>query len=82
MAETVQLTLKADVYEVARRVAERDNVDVSTLVEDLLRRHSEYIIALDANDPTMPAFDLGHYEMQRDPGESDSDYASRLSLFR
>ncbi|MGU3588492.1 hypothetical protein ACLBYF_05115 [Methylobacterium brachiatum] len=82
MAGTVQLEINADVYEAARRVAKLDNVDVSTLVEDLVRRHSEYVATLGDLDPAMPAFDLDHYEMQRDPDETDADYETRLSLFR
>ncbi|GJD98717.1 MULTISPECIES: hypothetical protein [Methylobacterium] len=82
MAGTVQVAIKADVYEAAQRVAKLDNVDVSTLVEDLVRRHSEYVAALGDLDPAIPTFDLEHYELQRDPGEDDADYEARLSLFR
>ena len=82
MAGTVQVAVRKDIYEAAPRVAKLDNVDVSTLVEDLVRRHSEYVAALEDLDPAMPAFDLEHYEMQRDPGEDDAEYEARLSLFR
>lgn len=82
MAGTVQVAIRTDIYEAAQRVAKLDNVDVSTLVEDLVLRHSEYVAALGDLDPAMPAFDLEHYEMQRDPGEDDADYEARLSLFR
>ena len=30
----------------------------------------------------MPRFSLDHYEMQRDPGETDEEYEDRKSLFR
>jgi antitoxin component of RelBE/YafQ-DinJ toxin-antitoxin module len=82
MAETVQLEINADVYEAARRVAKLDNVDVSTLVEDLVRRHAEYVATLRDLDPAMPAFDLNQLEMPRDQDEPGAEYESRPSLFR
>jgi hypothetical protein len=33
-------------------------------------------------DEPQPRFSLDAYEMQRDPGESDEDFISRLNLFR
>jgi len=82
MAATKTVEISADVFEVARRTAALDKVDVATLVESLVRRHAEYIETLDKLAPTMPRFSLDHYEMQRDPGESDTDYQARLELFR
>ncbi|MGU3659091.1 hypothetical protein [Methylobacterium fujisawaense] len=82
MAVAFQLEISANVYEAARRLAKLDNVDVSTFVEDLVRRHSEYVASLGSINREMAAFVLENYEMQRDPDEIDADYESRLSLFR
>ena len=78
----VAVEIPSDVFEVARRTAARDNVDVTTLLSDLVMRRAEYIDALSGDETGMPAFSLEDYEMQRDPGESDEDYENRLSLFR
>ncbi|WP_156917702.1 hypothetical protein [Salinarimonas rosea] len=78
----VAIELPSDVVEVARRTAARDNLDVETLLTDLVRRHAEYIDALSDGEPSTQRFSLDRYELQRDPGESDEDFEERLSLFR
>lgn len=77
-----QVALKDDVYETAWRMAAVDHVDVSTLVEDLVRRHAGYVAAFEEADAGMPSFHLDDYEMQRDPGENDAAYSSRQNLFK
>jgi hypothetical protein len=79
---TVTVAISADVFEVARRTAALDNVDVTTLVESLVRRHAEYVEAVGELTLDIPRFSLAHYEMQRDPGETDDEFEVRLKLFR
>lgn len=80
--KTKTVEISADVFEVARRTAALDQVDVTTFVESLVRRHGEYIKTLEDRALDMPRFTLDHYEMQRDPGETDEEYEARLRLFR
>lgn len=81
-ANTRTVEISADVFEVARRTAALDKVDVPTLLESLVKRHAEYIETLEALAPEMPRFSLDHYELQRDPGETDEEYEAREGLFR
>jgi hypothetical protein len=74
--------ISADIFEVARRTAALDKVDVATLLESLVKRHAEYIETLEELTAHMPRFSLDRYEMHRDPGESEEEYEARKSLFR
>ena len=78
---TVEISDNA--FEAAKRTAAADNVDVKTLVEGLVLRHAEYVQNLnEAAAETSPRFSLDDYVMQRDPGESDTEYETRLGLFQ
>ena len=44
--------------------------------------NAESIETLDDFSRLMPRFSLDHYELQRDPGETDEQYKARKSLFR
>jgi hypothetical protein len=79
---TKTIEIDADIFEIARRTAALDNVDVPTLVESLVRRHAEYVETLEEIVPDMPGFSLADYELQRDPGETNEEYKARLNLFR
>jgi hypothetical protein len=79
---TRTVEISADIFEVARRTAALDKVDVATLLESLVKRHAEYIDTLEELAPSMPSFSLANYEMQRDPGETEEEYEGRKSLFR
>ncbi len=81
-ARSVAVELPCDVFEVAKRTAAHANVDVTTLLIDLVKRRAEYVEALSGADPDMSSFSLDEYELQRDPGEGNEDYEERLSLFR
>jgi hypothetical protein len=63
---TRTVEISDDVFEVAKRAAAIDKVDVTTLLESLIRSRAEYLDALGDLSP-------GHYEMQRDPGETDEN---------
>lgn len=79
---TRTVEINADVFEMARRTAALDKVDVPTLVESLVKRHVEYIGSLQELGQDMPRFSLDHYDLQRDPDETDEEYESRKNLFR
>jgi hypothetical protein len=79
---TRTVEISDDVFEVAKRAAAIDKVDVTTLLESLVRSRAEYLDALGDLSSHMPRFNLDHYEMQRDPGETDEEYEDRKSLFR
>jgi hypothetical protein len=79
---TRTIEISDDVFEVAKRAAAIDKVDVTTLLESLVRSRAEYLEALSDLSSHMPRFSLDHYEMQRDPGENDEEYEDRKSLFR
>jgi hypothetical protein len=79
---TIPVEISADVFEVARRTAALDGVDVATLVESLVRRHAEYVETLDELAPSTVRFSLDQYQMQRDPDETDEEFEARLNLFR
>jgi hypothetical protein len=79
---TRAVEVSADIFEVARRTASLDNVDVSTLLESLVRRHAEDIDTFEDLSAGMPRFSLKHYKPQRDPGETDEEFEARVSLFR
>jgi hypothetical protein len=79
---TRTVEISDDVFEVAKRAAAIDKIDVTTLLESLVRSRAEYLEALGDLSSHMPRFSLGHYEMQRDPDETDQEYEGRKSLFR
>jgi hypothetical protein len=79
---TRTVEIGADIFEVARRMASLDKVDVSTLLESLVRRHAEDIDTFEEPSAGMPRFSLKHYKPQRDPGETDEEFEARVSLFR
>lgn len=82
MADTTKVEIARDIFEVARRTAALDNVDVSTLLECLVRRYAEHVETFKQGSDASPLFSLADYEMQRDADETDDQYAARLSLFR
>jgi predicted CopG family antitoxin len=75
------IEISDEAYEAAKRTAALDSIDVSTLVESLVRRHAEYIDLFQEASPEMPPFSLEHYEMDRVPGVSEEDYQDRLRMF-
>lgn len=77
-----KVEISDDVFETAERTAAMDNIDVNTFLEGLVRRHAEYVDALEGMANGSLRFSLDDYEMQRDPGENDQDYELRLQLFR
>jgi len=79
---TKTIEIDAEIFDIARRTAALDKVDVPTLVERLVRRHAEYVETLEEIALDMPRFSLADYELQRDPGETDEEYKARLNLFR
>lgn len=79
---TRTVEISEDVFEVAKRAAAIDKVDVTTLLESLVRSRVEYLDALGDLSSRMPRFSLDHYEMQRNPDETDEEYEDRKSLFR
>lgn len=48
---------------------------------DAVARWAEVTYGPDWKSPGMPPFSLENYDLQRDPDESDEDYALRRSLF-
>jgi hypothetical protein len=74
--------ISAEAFEIARRTAALHNVDVGTLLESLVKRHAEYVAALEEVAPSLPRFSLDRYELQRDSGESEEEFRQRLALFR
>jgi hypothetical protein len=76
----ITVHLDDELYDKASRVAELDKVSVKELVEDAVRRHLDYIEVVE-DFSKMPPLSLKSYELQRDPDESDEDYAFRRSLF-
>lgn len=79
---TPTVEISDDVFEVAKRAAAIDKVDVTTLLESLVRSRAGYLDALGDLSSRMPRFSLDRYEMQRYPGETDEEYEDRKSLFR
>jgi hypothetical protein len=79
---TRKIEISDDVFETAQRTAAMDNIDVNTFLEGLVRRHAEYVAALEDMASGSLRFSLDEYEMQRDPDESDEDYKLRLQLFQ
>ena len=79
---TKTIEIDAETFEIARRMAALDKVDIPTLVESLVRRHAEYVETLKEVASDMPRFSLADYELQRDPGETNDEYNARLNLFR
>lgn len=79
---TVSIMLDPSVYETAKRVADKDGIQVGELVADLVRRHAAMVDAFGdiANDQVR--FDIDNYDIRREPGESDAEYADRVALFR
>ena len=77
----ITVHLDDELYDKASRVARLDNLSVNELVEDVMRRHLDYVEALE-DFSKVPAFSLENYELHRDADESDDDYAFRRSLFQ
>jgi len=80
-AHAATIAISGDTYAAAERIASLDHVTVDVLIESLVKRHAEYIDSLN-NFPEMPKFSLDEYEMQRDQGETEEEYQTRLDLFR
>jgi hypothetical protein len=79
---TRKIKISDDVFETALRTAARDNIDVNTFLEGLVRRHAEYVATLEDMPSGSHRFSMNDYEMQRDPDENDEDYRQRLQLFQ
>lgn len=77
----ITVHLDDELYEKATRVAQLDNVSVTELVEDVMRRHLDTIETVE-DFSKMPSLSLDNYELHRDADESDEDYAFRRSLFQ
>lgn len=77
----ITVHLDDELYDKASRVARLDNVSVKELVEDVMRRHLDYVEVVQ-DFSKMPPFSLGNYELHRDANETDEDYAFRRSLFQ
>jgi hypothetical protein len=80
--DTRTVEISADSFEVAKRAAALDKVDITTLLESLIRGRAEYLEAFSDLSAHMPRFSLDTYDLQRDPGETDAEYEERKSLFR
>lgn len=48
---------------------------------DAVRRWAEAMYGVDWKTPDMPPFSLEHYELDRDPDETDEEYAARRAMF-
>jgi hypothetical protein len=68
-------------FQKASRSARLENVSIEDLLESALRRHLEHAEAAEEFSRMAP-FSLNDYELQRDPDESDKDFAFRRSLFQ
>ncbi|MGD5592440.1 hypothetical protein QUT28_22620, partial [Xanthomonas citri pv. citri] len=68
-------------YDKASRVARPDNVSVKELVEDVMRRHLDYVEVVQEFSRMVP-FSLDNYELHRDADETDEDFVLRRSLFQ
>ena len=77
----ITVHLDDELYDKASRVAQLDNVSVKELVEDVMRRHLDYVEVVE-DFSKMPSFSLENYELHRDADESDEDCAFRRSLFQ
>lgn len=77
----ITVHLNDELYDRASRVARLDNVSVKELVEEVMRRHLDYLEVVE-DFSKMPPFSLESYELHRDVDESDEDYAFRRSLFQ
>ncbi|GMO25549.1 hypothetical protein [Bradyrhizobium sp. TM233] len=75
----ITVHLDDELYDKASRVARLDNVSVKELVEDVMRRHLDYVEVVQ-DFSKMPPLALENYELHRDADESDEDYAFRRSL--
>lgn len=80
MTRTVEIS--EDAFEIAKRTAALDEVDVTTLLGSLVRSRADYLETLSDVASHMPRFSLDHYEMQRDPDETDEQFEERKNLFR
>jgi hypothetical protein len=80
--DTRTVEISADSFEVARRTASLDKVDITTLLESLIRSRAAYLEALSDLSAHTPRFSLDNFELQRDAGETDAEYEERKSLFR
>jgi hypothetical protein len=78
-----------ELYARVAAAAAHEGKDASTyvaeLVREALRRRFAAVLSADTEDLeenyTLPPFSLENYGLQRDPDESDEDYAFRRSLF-
>ena len=77
----ITVHLDDELYGKASRLADLDHVTVEDIVQGALRRHLDYMDVVE-DFSKMPPFSLENYELQRDPDESDDDYAFRRSLFQ
>jgi cytidylate kinase len=77
----ITVHLDDELYDKASRVARLDNVSVTELFEDVMRRHLGYVEVVE-DFSKMPPFSLENYELHLDTDESDEDYAFRRSLFQ
>jgi hypothetical protein len=68
----ITVHLDDELYDKASRVARLDNVSVKELVEDVRRRHLDYVEVVE-DFSKMPPFSLENYELHRDADESDED---------
>ena len=72
------IDLDPSTYSAAKHMAERENMTIEALFESLVRDRADYVDTFDRVD----SFDLGDWEMDRNPEESDEQYEARLALFR
>jgi hypothetical protein len=68
-------------FQKASRSARLENLSIEDLLESALRRHVEHAEAAEEFSRMAP-FSPNDYELQRDPDESDKDFAFRRSLFQ
>jgi hypothetical protein len=73
--------LDDELYSKASRLTGLDNLSVEDLVANALRRHLDYVDVVEDFSRITPV-SLENYELQRDPDESNDDYAFRRSLFQ
>ena len=77
----ITVHLDDEFYDKASRVARPDNVSVKELVEDVVRRHMDYVEAVQ-DSFEVPPLSFENYEIHRDADKIDEDYAFRRSLFQ
>jgi broad specificity phosphatase PhoE len=77
-ARSHTIDLDPSTYWAAKHMAERERITIEALLESLVRDRAEYVDTFDRVD----SFNLGDWEMNRNPEESDEQYEARLALFR